>query len=54
MSTRNFMKIRPVGAQSSHADGRMDGQTEKTQLTAAFRHFENTPISSRLLRYAGV
>jgi len=48
------MKIRPVGAQSSHADGRMDGQTEKTQLTAAFRRFENAPNSSRLFRNAGV
>jgi hypothetical protein len=50
----NFMKIRPVGAQSSHADRRMDGQTDMTKLSAAFCHFANAPNSSRLFRYAGV
>jgi hypothetical protein len=34
----NFMKIRPVGAQSSHADGRKDGHSLfdilRTHLTA--------------------
>jgi len=32
----NFMKIHPVGAQSSHVNGRMDGQTDMTKLTAVF------------------
>ena len=31
----NFMKIRPVGAELFHADGR----TYKAKLTAAFRNF---------------
>jgi len=25
----NFMKIRPVGAELSHADGRTDGRTDR-------------------------
>ena len=33
------MKIRPVGAQLSHADGRTDGQTDMTKLIVAFRNF---------------
>jgi hypothetical protein len=37
------MKIRPVGAEFFHADGRTDGQTDMTRLIAAFRNFANTP-----------
>jgi hypothetical protein len=39
------MKIRPVGAELFHADGRIDGQTDKyvTKLTVAFRNFANAP-----------
>jgi hypothetical protein len=33
------MKIRPVGAELFHADGRKD----MTKLTAAFRNFANAP-----------
>jgi hypothetical protein len=33
------MKIRPVGAELFHADGR----TDKTKLTVAFRNFGNAP-----------
>jgi len=33
------MKIRPMGAEMLHADGR----TDMTKLTAAFRNFANTP-----------
>jgi len=35
----NFMKIRPVGAELSHADGR----TDMTKLIVAFRDFANAP-----------
>jgi hypothetical protein len=33
------MKIRPVGAELIHADGR----TDMTKLTVAFRHFAKAP-----------
>ena len=39
----NFMKIRPVGADLFHADGRTDGQTNTTKLIAAFHNFANAP-----------
>jgi len=35
----NFMKIRPVGAELFHADGR----TDMTKLIVAFRNFANAP-----------
>jgi hypothetical protein len=35
----NLMKIRPVGAELFHADGRMD----MTKLTVALRNFANAP-----------
>jgi hypothetical protein len=38
----NFMKIRIVGAELFHADGRKDG-TGMTKLIVAFRNFENAP-----------
>ena len=41
------MKIRPVGSELFHADGRTDGQTDggayMTKLIAAFRNFANAP-----------
>ena len=37
------MKIRPVGAQLSHEDGRMDRQTDMTKLIVVFRSFANAP-----------
>jgi hypothetical protein len=37
----NFMKIRPVGAEMFHADIRIDGQTDTTKVTVAFRNFAN-------------
>ena len=37
------MKIRPVGAESFHADG----QTYMTKPTVAFRNFENTPKNTQ-------
>jgi hypothetical protein len=35
------MKIRPVGAELFHADGRTEGQTYMTELIFAFRNFSN-------------
>jgi hypothetical protein len=37
------MKIRQVGAELFHADGRPDRQTHMTKLTVAFRNFANAP-----------
>jgi len=37
------MKIRPVGAELFHADGRTDGQTDMTKPIVAFRNFLNVP-----------
>jgi len=34
----NFMKIRSVGAELFHADGRTDRHTDMTKLIAAFRN----------------
>ena len=31
------MKIRPMGTDFFHADGKTDGQTDLTQVTVAFR-----------------
>jgi hypothetical protein len=41
--TSNFMKIRPVGAELSRADG----QTDMKKLTVAFRNFANAPKTSQ-------
>jgi hypothetical protein len=37
------MKIRPVGAEVFHADGRRDGRTDRqmTKVIVAFRNFAN-------------
>jgi len=35
----NFMKIRPLGAEMYHADGR----TDMMKLTVAFHNFANMP-----------
>jgi hypothetical protein len=37
----NFMKIRPVGAELLHADGRTDERIDVMTLTVAFRNFAN-------------
>jgi len=37
------MKIRPVGAELVHADGRTDGRTVTKTLIVAFRNFTNAP-----------
>jgi hypothetical protein len=41
----SFMKIRPVGEQLYHADGR----TDKTNLIVAFRNFANAPKKGSIL-----
>jgi len=41
----NSKKIRPVGAELFHADGR----TDTTKLTVAFRNFPNTPKNNSYL-----
>jgi len=35
------MKIRPVGGDLFHADGRTNGRTDMTKLIVAFRNFVN-------------
>ena len=37
------MKIRPVGAELFHADGRRDRRTYMMMLIVAFRNFANAP-----------
>ena len=44
METKNFMKIRPLGAELFHADRQTDGQTDKTKLKVACRYFANATI----------
>ena len=39
----NLMKIRPVGAELFHADGRKDVQTDMTKLMVAFRSVVTAP-----------
>jgi hypothetical protein len=40
----NLIKIRPVGAELLHADGR----TDMTKLIVAFRNFANAPKNSTI------
>jgi hypothetical protein len=44
----NVKKMRLVGAELFHADRRMDGQTDMTKLTVAFRNFANAPTKAAL------
>ena len=37
------MKIRPVGAELFHADGRTDRRIDMMKRIVAFRNFENAP-----------
>ena len=43
----NSIKIRCVGAQLFHADGRTDGHI--TKLVVAFRNFVNAPRTNQLM-----
>ena len=45
------MKIRPVGAELFHADGRTDKRTDMTKLTVAFRNFSNAPENQNIHMY---
>jgi hypothetical protein len=49
----NFMKIRPVGAELFHADGRTnrgtEGQTDLTNLMVSFRNFSYAPENANKL-----
>ena len=50
-SNIKFNKIRPVGAELFHVNGRMDRRTHMTKLIVAFRNFANAPKKKvRLLR----
>ena len=39
----NFGKIRPLGAELFHVDGRTNGQTDMTKVIEAFLNFVNAP-----------
>jgi hypothetical protein len=43
LQIQDFMKIRSVGAELFHADGRTDRQTDMTNLILAFRNFAKAP-----------
>jgi len=43
------MKVRPVGTELFHADGRTDRQTGMTKLLVAFRNFANAPTNTVVL-----
>jgi len=45
----NFMKIRPVGADLFHMDGRKDRRTYMKKLTVPFRNFANAPKNCKML-----
>ena len=42
-SLPNFMKIRPVGTEFFHADGRTGSQRDVTKLIEAFGYFASAP-----------
>jgi hypothetical protein len=42
------MKIRPVGDESFHEDGRADGLADVTKIILAFRSFANAPRKLRV------
>jgi hypothetical protein len=43
------MKIRPMGAELSHADGRTDRQADMTKVTVALRNFENVHLNDNYI-----
>jgi hypothetical protein len=45
------MKIRPVGAELFHTDGRTDTQTDMTKLIVAFRNFADAPTKCKVFLY---
>ena len=44
------MKIRPVGTELLHADGKTDRPAYMTKLTVTFRNFANAPKNHRIAR----
>jgi len=44
------MKIRPLGFDLFHADGRRDGHTEMTKLTDDFRNFATAHKNIQILQ----
>jgi hypothetical protein len=44
------MKIRSVGTDLFHADGRTNGQTDMTELIVAFPIFANAPTNGTTLK----
>ena len=42
------MKIRPVGAELFHADGRTDGQTDITKVIVTFRNFSKASKNCKM------
>ena len=46
------MKIRPMGAELFHADGRTDGQTDMTKLIVAFRNFAEAPNETNFVLWS--
>ena len=48
----NFIKVCPVRAELLLADEQTDGQTDKKNLTIAFRNFANPPNKLNLSPYA--
>ena len=51
------MKIRPLGAELLHADGRTDGRTDRptdmTKLVFTFRNFANAPENGCTFSFHG-
>ena len=45
------MKIRPVGTELFHADGRTDRRIDMTELTVAFRNFSNAPENQNIHKH---
>jgi len=45
------MQIRPVGAESFHADGQMDRWTDITKVIDAIRNFVNAPPKKAIINF---
>jgi len=49
----DFIKIRPVGAELFHADGRTDGRSDMTKLIVVFRNFAHAPKNRHKMESLG-
>jgi len=45
------MKFCPVGAELFHSEGQLEGQTHTTELTSAFRNFDNAPKTNENMKH---